>query len=268
MTIAFRTNDVTAASSPVVPRDGALLTGNIGLFDLSSKATYPAQANPIPNGTGLVNIGPGKSGAILGTAIPFVDRGLAFDTVGQTATLPSDWKLPTDCTDFAIIFWAKIPKNGYVTGGSSDRQTHLFGYADGGSFQYGIVLLSENSSGNLKGIQLFANDQGPVVSDSVVPDGNYHQYVTHWKVVSSSAVMQEFYVDRSPVFTRSDISYGGSLSQPAPRVPRLGQFGSFAPDGMRGTLGRILLHRLDTPGSPSLSTLMDADYAAAKPYFS
>jgi len=248
-------------------RDEAVDAGTVALFDFAHGWGYANQANPVAAASQLRNYVRLGGSAVTDTGVPWASGMAKFDTVGQSITLPPECRLPADCTDFVVSFWAKIPKTGYPTGGTGQKVTQLFGCASGGFIQYSVLPFYDAATGNLAIVQLGINFEGPTLPASLFPDDNApHHYAMRWRVLSATKALLEFYIDGALRFSKADLTYEGTLAQPD-RVAKLGQYWNYTPDAMRGSIGRWTLQRLDIASSKRLADVIAADIAAGRGRF-
>ncbi|WP_347092588.1 hypothetical protein [Sphingomonas parapaucimobilis] len=249
-------------------RDEAVDAGTIGLFDFGHGWGYFEQVTPMAAASQLRNYVRLGGAAVADTAVPWTGNMVKFDTVGQSITLPPECRLPANCTDFAVAWWGKIPKTGYPSGGSGQKAGQVLGCASGGFVQYTVSPLYDGATGNLNSVQLGINFEGPTVPASTFPDDNSaHHYLMRWRVVSATKALLEFYIDGALRFSTADLNYNGALAQPD-RAPRLGQYWTNVPDALRGSIGRIVVQRLDIAGSKRLPAMLAAEIAAGRGRFS
>ncbi|GAM00574.1 hypothetical protein [Sphingomonas parapaucimobilis] len=252
---------------PKLQRDSVVDDGTIGLFDFGHGWGYLAQVGPVAAGAQLRNYDRDGGIAVADAAIPWSGGMVKFDGLGQSITLPAEWKLPPSTTDFAISMTGRIPRSGYPSGGTGQKSTQILGCASGGVIQYSFLVLYDAATGQLSGLQLGLNNEGPVVPAALFPDdAAAHHYALRWRATSATASMIEFYIDGALRFTAA-VGYAGALSQPD-RPAKLGQYWNFVPDAMRGAIGRVMLQRLDVAGSKPIGELIAADLAAGQGRFS
>jgi len=251
---------------PKLQRDSVVDDGTVGLFDFGHGWGYLAQVGPVAAGAQLRNYVRSGGIAVADTVIPWSTGMVKFDAIGQSVTLPAEWKLPPSTKDFAISMTGRIPRSGYPGGGNGQKSVQILGCASGGVIQYSFLVLYDAATGQLTGLQLGLNNEGPVVPSAIFPDDAVaHHFAMRWRATSAAASIIEFYIDGALRFTAA-VGYAGALSQPE-RPAKLGQYWTYIPDAMRGSIGRVLLQRLDVPGSKPIGEFIAADLNAGQGRF-